>query len=130
MNKKILIIEDNKQIQDTYKKKFELEGFEVIQAITGRDGLDLSKSSSPDLIILDIMLPGALNGEDVLKKLKADENLKNIPVIILTNLDTEEEYTMKQGATDYIVKDNVSIDGVVERVKRYIRLFSKKSFKE
>src|SRR3989338_11406914 len=113
MMKKILIIEDDQLLQDIYSKKFAEENFEVFQSIDGTTGLMLARTRQPGLIILDIMLPGGLNGFDVLEMLKRDEVFKKIPVLILTNLDSEEKVARRIGAVEYIVKANTSIEEVV-----------------
>lgn len=117
--KKILIIEDDSQVQQIYQKKLTAEGFEVVQAFTGKEGLALVKPVPPDLIILDIILPGGMNGFDVMEQLKRDPSHAAIPVIVLTNLDSEEKVAKTIGANDYIVKANTSLDKVIEIVKKY-----------
>lgn len=118
--KKILIVEDDIEAQDLYKQIFSAEGYEIVQAVNGQEGIQLTRTSNPDLIILDIMLPGGLNGFDVLEQLKRDENLKKIPVLILTNLDTEEKTARLIGAADYVVKTNVTLDQIVQKVKNHL----------
>lgn len=118
--KKILIIEDDIEVQDLYKQTFTKENLEVVQAFNGEDGINILKSQKPDMVLLDIMLPGGLNGFDVLEQIKRNENCKNIPVLILTNLDTEEKTAKSIGAVDYIVKSNVSLEQVVHRVKNIL----------
>lgn len=118
---KILIIEDDNQIQIIYKKALSIEGFTVITAKIGNEGLELAKSQNPDLILLDLMLAeGGLNGFDVLHQLKIDQNLAKIPVIILTNLDSEKDSSLASGAVDYIIKANTSIDEVVNKIKEHL----------
>lgn len=119
--KKILVIEDDQSIQDIYQKKLNAESFEVIQATTGEQGLQAVKKDGVDLILLDIMLPGGINGFDVLEQLKIDDNYKNIPVLVLTNLDTEEKTARDIGAADYIVKANTPIGKVIDKVKQYLK---------
>lgn len=71
----------------------------------------------PDLVLLDIMLPGGLNGFDVLEQMKREETLRKIPVVILTNLDTEEKTSKLIGADDYIIKANTSLAEIVAKIK-------------
>lgn len=118
---KILIAEDDNLVQNIYHNILTKEGFKVIQAFNGKQALSLVKSEQPNLIILDIMLPGGMNGFDVLERLKMDEKLKNIPVLVLTNLDTEEKVALSIGAADYIVKANISIKEVVDKIKKYLK---------
>lgn len=116
--KKILIIEDELQVMDAYEKKLRKDGFEVISARTSDEGLRLAKISGPDLIILDILLPGTMSGIGVLKSIKLDEDIKNVPILMLTNLDSSEIEARDLGVADYIIKSNISIDGVVARVRQ------------
>lgn len=115
--KKILFIEDDTEMQKIYKEAFATEEFETIPAYTADTGLDLARTQKPNLIILDIMLPGGKNGFDVLEALKKDEELKKIPVLVLTNLDSEKQVALKIGAHEYLVKANTSIAEVVTKVK-------------
>lgn len=116
--KKILIVEDDVELQKIYENKLSTDGFEVLHAHVGQQGLNMAKFHKPDLIVLDIMLPGGMNGFEVLEQLKRDKGLKHIPVLVLTNLDTEANTAKSMGAVDYIVKTNASIDQVAERIKK------------
>jgi DNA-binding response OmpR family regulator len=117
---KILFIEDNDQIVKLYKGMFTDAGYDVVVATTGNAGVDMANNVRPDVIILDIMLPGGMNGFDVLEKLKKDNELKNIPVLVLTNLDSEEKVAKEIGATDYIVKSHVDPKDVLEKIKKVL----------
>lgn len=117
----ILVIEDDLNAQKIYIEKLKLEGYDVITSGTGKEGLFYSKEKSPDLIILDIMLGGEFNGFDVLETLKKDGSLKNTPVLVLTNLDSEEKVAKEIGASEYLVKANTSIDDLVAKVKSYLK---------
>ena len=99
----ILLIEDNRDYAATLRANLEREGYDVSVALTGVDGLELAKSSQPDLIILDLMLP-AMSGFTVLQRLR-DEG-RDLPVLIMTALGTEEEKLrgFGLGADDYVVK--------------------------
>ena len=100
---RILLVEDNRDYAATLCANLEREGYEVTVAATGVEGLELAKRASPDLIILDLMLP-AMNGFTVLQRLR-DEG-REIPVLIMTALGTEEEKLrgFGLGADDYVVK--------------------------
>ncbi len=118
---KILFIEDDAQLVELYTGVLEDEGFVVLTAQTGNVGLSLARDKKPDLIILDIMLPGGMNGFDVLEQLEKDVELKKIPVVVLTNLDTEEKVAKEIGAKDYIVKAENDPKDVVQIIKKYLR---------
>ncbi len=98
--KRILIVEDDAEFQEIYKNKLAEEGFEVSNAYVGKQALEMLKGQKPDVILLDIILPGGMNGFDVLEQIKRNENLKSIPVIVLTNLDGEAKTAMEVGAVD------------------------------
>lgn len=119
--KKILIVEDDVFLSGIYQKKFELEGFEVVMADNGEKGFNEAKKKSPDLILLDILLP-KLDGFAVLKKLKADNITKDIPVILLTNLGQKDdvEKGVEMGAEDYLIKVHFKPSEVVEKVRQIL----------
>lgn len=117
--KKVLLIEDNQYTKKLYEEKLTSEGFEVVSSINAENGLVLAKDESPDIILLDIMLPGGMNGFDVLEQLKKDERLSNIPVIVITNLDSEEKVAKDIGVTDYVVKANIELNDLIEKIKKY-----------
>lgn len=104
MNKNILVIEDDTTLGELYMLILTQAGYTAQLAKDGEEGVRLA-ATKPDLILLDVMLP-KLNGIDVLKKLKADEEMKNISVIMLSNLaqDTIIEEALRLGANGYIVK--------------------------
>ena len=118
---KTLLVEDDSFLLSMYTVKFELEGFSVITAEDGEKGLSLVKKESPDIILLDIMLPKK-DGFEVLRELKNDENTKTIPVILLTNLSQKNEVTqgLSLGANDYLIKAHFMPSEVVEKIKALI----------
>ncbi len=118
---KILIVEDDSELQIIYQRKLSHEGHEIFTATTGEEGLALAQSKKPDIILLDVMLPGGLNGFDVLEQLKRTPAMANTPILILTNLDTEQNTAMSIGANDYIIKANTSLDQMVEKVNKYLQ---------
>ncbi|MFA6919285.1 MAG: response regulator [Patescibacteria group bacterium] len=115
----ILIVEDDIFLSDLYKTKMELEGFKVLAAYDGEKGLELAQKNSPNIILLDLILP-KLSGFGVLEKLKANKATQNIPVIILTNLSqkSDVEKGLKIGANDYLIKAHFMPSEVVEKIKR------------
>jgi len=117
--KRILFIEDESALQKTFSDRLSQEGYQIISALDGKRGLDLAKTEKPDLILLDLILP-KMNGFEVLRNLKEDEETKNIPVIVLTNLERMEdvEKAIELGATTYLVKAQYSLEEVVEKIKK------------
>ena len=105
---KLLLIEDDSLMIRMYQRKFEYVGFELQTALNGEDGLVKVKEFMPDLVLLDIMMP-KMNGLEVLKALKADpeEEIRNIPVVLLTNLGGSQDDVdkgLELGAVAYLVK--------------------------
>lgn len=119
--KKILIIEDDESLLKAYRQMFKPEEIRIIGITSGQKGLALAKTEKPDLILLDIMLPGGINGFDVLEKLKADPFTKQIPVIILTNLDSEEKVAKSIGARNYLIKSDTSKDEIVKLITNCLK---------
>lgn len=119
---KILVVEDDAMISSMYKTKFESDGFDVLTADNGAVGLEIAKKEKPDLIMLDVILP-QLDGFSVLEEIKKDETTKNIPVVMLTNLGTDEdkEKGQKLGAVDYLVKASLTPGQISEKIKSYIK---------
>lgn len=118
---KIAIIEDDIAIVQMYRTKFELEGYDVQTAGDGVSGLSLVKESKPEVVLLDLMMPG-MGGVDMLSNLKRDPELKDTKVIVLTNMgDTETaNKVFKLGATDFIVKAEMTPRQVSEKVKKVL----------
>ncbi|MDD2696568.1 MAG: response regulator [Candidatus Pacebacteria bacterium] len=119
MSKKILFIEDESALQKTFGEILKQEGYETISALDGEIGLRLAKENKPNIILLDLILP-KIHGFDVLKKLKEDNETKEIPVIVLTNLEGLEdvEKALELGATTYLVKTQYSLEEVVQKIKK------------
>lgn len=121
MSKNILLVEDDKVLAQMYQDKLAHQGFDVVSADTGGKALTMLKSYAPDVILLDIMLPGGMNGFDVLQFLQRDKKLKNIPVIVLTNLDSERKTAIEYGAKAYIVKTETPLEELIKLVKKYTK---------
>jgi DNA-binding response OmpR family regulator len=115
--KKILIVEDDVFIRDIYQVKFSQEGFDVTTAEDGIKATEKLKNFVPDIILLDIIMP-YMNGIDVLKEIKQDERLKNIPIIMLTNISEKESVTegISYGVKDYLIKSHFTPSEVVHKV--------------
>jgi len=114
----ILLIEDDTFLANIYKTKFEMEGFVVDVAENGELGLKEVQKRQPDLVLLDILLP-KMDGFTVLQHMKEDAELKNIPVILLTNLGQKDdvEKGLKLGAADYLIKAHFKPSETVDKVK-------------
>jgi len=121
IKKKILLAEDDKFISKAYKAGLEKAGFEVITSLDGDAALEDIKSKNPDIILLDIIMPGK-NGFEIMSEIKSDENLKKIPVIVLSNLGQESDIKKgdELGAVDYMIKSNFSMKEVIEKIKFHL----------
>ena len=117
--KKILIVEDDSDLCKNFQKIFS-DRYKILISGTGADGLGKSLQWLPDLIILDIMLPGGMNGFDVLRKLKGCQETKDIPVIVYTKLEDEQLSAIEGGASTYLVKSKVDVEKVAEVVDRHL----------
>jgi DNA-binding response OmpR family regulator len=117
--KKILIIEDESALQKTLGEILSQQGYEVLPALNGEVGLKLAQSKKPDLILLDLILP-KIHGFDVLKKIKDNPETKEIPVIVLTNLESMKDIkkALELGATTYLVKANYSLKELTVKINR------------
>jgi DNA-binding response OmpR family regulator len=116
--KKILFVEDEPNLQKAIGELLKQEGYQIFGAFDGAEGLEIAKKEKPNLILLDLILPKK-DGFEVLKELKADKDLKDTPVIILTNLEGtgDVEKALDLGATTYLVKANYELDDILKLVK-------------
>jgi len=122
MKGKILIIEDDRFLRELMVRKLKMENFEVVEAEDGADGLKKIKEEKPDLVLLDLILP-EMDGFEVLEQKRRDEEIKDIPVIILSNLGQKEEIDrgLQLGAKDYLVKAHFSPSEIIEKVKLFLQ---------
>jgi len=116
----IMIVEDDSFVMDIYQTKLSQEGFDVMGAGNGMEALKMLESGEaiPDLILLDILMP-YVGGIEVLKKIKENEKLKKIPIILLTNLSQKDDIDLgiNLGADDYLIKSHFTPSEVLEKVK-------------
>ena len=122
MAKTILIVEDDKFLRELIAKKLIKENFEVSEAIDGEEGIKKIKEEKPDLILLDLILPG-IDGFEVLSQMKKESTLASIPVIILSNLGQKEdvEKGLKMGAVDYLIKAHFTPGEIIDKIKATLR---------
>ncbi len=120
---KVVIVEDEKMLADMYATKLAMEGFEAQKANDGATGFELVKQTKPSIVLLDIIMP-KIDGFGVLKMIKDDPTLKDIPVVLLTNLGQDEDIKKgKQlGAADYFIKSNHTPAEVVQKVRQILGL--------
>jgi CheY-like chemotaxis protein len=117
--KKILVVEDEDILLQGLETALKQEGFQVVKAKNGQEGLNVAKSEMPDLILLDILMP-VMNGTTMLNNLRDIPEFKKTPVIMLTNAGTVEnirEAVTFDGASAFLIKSNTSIQEIVTQVK-------------
>lgn len=119
--KNILVIEDDKFYGNIFKTKFAQEGYDVILATNGEEGLGLAKNNKPEVILLDLIMP-VKDGFETLKELKDDPNLKGVKIIVLSNLGQQDDINKAKalGADDYLIKANISLQEAMDKVKKYL----------
>jgi DNA-binding response OmpR family regulator len=122
MAKKILVVEDDKFLRELISQKLLKEGYDIVEAVDGEKGIENARKERPDLVLLDLILPG-IDGFEVLAKLKADPKLSNIPVIILSNLGqkTDIEKGIEMGAVDYLIKAHFTPGEIVEKIAAVLK---------
>jgi DNA-binding response OmpR family regulator len=118
---KIFIVEDNKDLLEIYRLRFEVAGFDVVTSETGLDFLTKFQEEKPDIVLLDLMLP-EMDGYSVLNSMKdnfQNSDLKKVPVIVWTNLSEDSDITkaLSSGATMYLRKSDYNGDDLVEKIK-------------
>ncbi len=119
--KKILIVEDEEIISDLLYKKLSEENYNVFLAKNGKEGLERIKILKPDLILLDIVMP-EVDGFEVLEKMSQNIEMKNIPVIVISNLGQPEELARakKLGAKDWLIKPRLNLKEIIDKIKNQI----------
>jgi len=122
MKKKILIVDDEKDIVETLKFIIESDGFDCIVAYDGEEALNLAKTQNPDLIVLDVMLP-KINGYKVCRLLKFDSKYKHIPILMVTARTQQEDKIIGEetGANEYITKP-FDIETISGLIKKYLNI--------
>lgn len=117
---KILIVEDDKFLVKAYEIKFSHDGYNVIVAGDGATGLEMAAAEMPSAIVLDLMLP-KLDGFKFLESMHNNEKLKDIPIIVLSNLGqkSDKEKALGLGAKGYFVKTDYSLEDIINKIKEY-----------
>jgi DNA-binding response OmpR family regulator len=119
---RVLLIEDEKEVAELYKLKLTLDGYEVLLADSGQEGLNKAFKEKPELIFLDIKMPG-MDGFEVLKKLRKSQKTESTPIIILSNFDEEDliEKGLTLGANEYLIKSQFTPEDISEKVKSWVK---------
>ncbi|MEK7517113.1 MAG: response regulator [Patescibacteria group bacterium] len=119
--KKILVVEDDNYLANAYRVKLSKAGLEVKNAFDGNEALGILQTYTPDIILLDIVMPKK-DGFATLQDLKTNEQFKNIPVIIASNLGQKEDFdkAMKLGAMGFFVKTDFSLNNLIEKINKIL----------
>ena len=119
--KTILIVEDDEFLRSLTAKRLEKENYHIEVAVDGENAISVIETIHPDLILLDLLLPGK-DGFEVLKKIRGTETTKAIPVIIFSNLGQKEDIEKAKalGVNDFLIKANFTLDDVVGKIKKLI----------
>ena len=122
MAKHIFLVEDDQYLVDIYVTKLEKEGFKVDLARDGQKALDFLEKNKPDLLILDIIVPN-VDGWEILRRIRKKEKFKNLPVIILSNLNQKREVMkgIDLGATKYLIKAHYTPSEILEEVRKMLK---------
>ena len=118
---KVLVVEDDRFLGSAYKAKLSKSGYDVQLATDGDEALETLKSFVPDVILLDLVMPNR-DGFSTLEVIRQTEGIKDIPVIVASNLGQKEDFdkAIALGATDFIVKSDVSLDELIARIQKHI----------
>lgn len=130
MNAKILIVDDEEILRRIYSDRLTFEGFQVDSAADGQEGLTKIQTNKPNLVLLDILMP-KLNGLQVLEQLNTNPELKKIPVIVLSNVASDENIkkALALGAKDYLLKTNFSPNEIINKIKTLLDSGAEKTYR-
>lgn len=119
--KRVLLVEDDRFLRRACEASLQQRGYHVVTAVDGEEGVRLARSERPDLILLDLLMP-KLPGIEVLRTVRADPTLRDIPVLILSNSSREEDrqHAMALGADGYFVKANLSLRELAAEIARVL----------
>ena len=122
-NKTILLVEDDDNLAGVYETRLQAEGFQTKRVSNGEDALAATLQTKPDLILLDVMMP-KVSGFDVLDILRNTPETQNVKIIMLTALsqDSDRERAKSLGVDEYLVKSQVVIADVVDKIKQHLNL--------
>jgi len=117
---KILIVEDNEMNRDMLSRRLTRKGYEIEMAVNGQEGLDMMRSWSPDLVLMDMGLP-VLDGWEATSQAKADGELSSIPIIALTAhaMEADRQKALAAGADDFDTKP-VNLSGLLEKIENQL----------
>lgn len=120
---KILIVDDDARLLKAYNVKLGKEGFTVVTERDGANALDRVKKERPDIVLLDVLMPHK-TGWDILNDMKSDDKLKDIPVILVSNIGNEEKeiQALDAGAAGYLVKSNTTLEVLMQKIHNVLSI--------
>lgn len=116
---RILLIDDDQDFQQLLEFDLKKHGYGVVCALNGEDGLDKVQKENPDLILLDVKMP-KMDGYTFVRRLKKDNQTKEIPLIVLTSYEPMKDMFQLEGVQDYVVK-SVNMEGLLTKIEKHIR---------
>ncbi len=121
MSKKILVVEDDRFLRELITQKLTREGYDVNEAVDGEDGVKKAEEKKPDVILMDLILPG-IDGFEAITKIKEKPDFENTPIIILSNLGQRDdiERGLKLGAVDFLVKAHFTPGEIIEKIEKVL----------
>jgi len=121
IEKTVLIVEDDPSLREMLKKKFEEKGYRVEEAENGEKAIEKAKEIVPNIILLDVILPKK-DGYEVIREIRADKSVSNMPILLLTNLESSADVdkALRLGVTNYLVKSDYTLEEVVEKVREML----------
>jgi DNA-binding response OmpR family regulator len=124
---RILIVDDEMDLVSVLRMGLEIEGFEVIEAMDGEEGLRRARQDRPDLMVLDLMLP-KMDGYKVCRALKFDERFRNLPILILSarSGDADRKLALEMGADQFVTKPYEMAD-LVSKIRQHLDRASKRA---
>ena len=124
LNKKVLVVEDDPSMLLVLSKTLAREGFDILKAVNGKEGLDVALKEHPDLIFLDVLMP-VMDGMTTMKKLREDAWGKDVPIVLLTNVNPDNEGLadiVKGHPAFYILKSNFSLDSIAQKAREALKI--------
>lgn len=123
MSQTVLVVEDTDLLRRIYTDRLAMDGYRMLSAADGLEALSILRTDTPDLILLDLIMP-KMSGLEVLELVKKDPRLKDIPVLILSNLgqDSDMQRGLDMGAIDYLIKNDARPDDISEKIGAILKL--------
>jgi DNA-binding response OmpR family regulator len=122
MSRKVLVVEDDRFLRELITQKLSREGYDVSEAVDGEDGVKKAEEKRPEIILMDLILPG-IDGFEAITRIKANPELEDIPIIILSNLGQRDdvERGLKLGATDFLIKAHFTPGEIIEKIEKVLK---------